>query len=544
MIGFTDFLDAWKASMWRASWQGGLLLVAVWSICGLFPSIPARFQSWLWRLVVLKFLVSLFWLVPVEFPLLPPVQPADVEVSTATIPASTESNSPLPVESSVENPVERSVLSEQPTSLTSPWLIPLFFWVSVAGWQFVRIWKNCREAKFLRNICRPIVDPTLVDQLASASKSFGLRKPPKLLEMDGNGSPMLVGILSPTIVIPATTLSRLDHSERAMVIAHELAHIRRGDLFWNLMAALVRAVFFFHPLVWIAERRLKLVQEVAADELAIRRQQDDPASYAALLVSIVSKLGPERLLPTMSVGTAGSYESLKQRLVAMRFMKPKSVGNIVSSCLLLAVVGVFGIMPWTVVAQQPPEKEGKQKPDAAKELIGRERKQAIDAANAAKEEIGRERKKPDAAKEQIRFAQLGQQRDQLIAKFGEPKKITQFPLPDGVEQLEFQNGPNRMLVEIRPKTQRVVQIYYRKKTPFTDIQIMELLNRNAEGHAWLPNGGDFKDGFTRSDGATARGPGKIGDEYQFVVLGEVMKGTDDAARKREVEAARKELDGF
>ena len=526
MIGFTDFLDAWKASMWRASWQGGLLLVAVWSICGLFPSIPARFQSWLWRLVVLKFLVSLFWLVPVEFPLLPPVQPADVEVSTATIPASTESNSPLPVESSVENPVESSVLSEQPTSLTSPWLIPLFFWVSVAGWQFVRIWKNCREAKFLRNICRPIVDPTLVDQLASASKSFGLRKPPKLLEMDGNGSPMLVGILSPTIVIPATTLSRLDHSERAMVIAHELAHIRRGDLFWNLMAALVRAVFFFHPLVWIAERRLKLVQEVAADELAIRRQQDDPASYAALLVSIVSKLGPERLLPTMSVGTAGSYESLKQRLVAMRFMKPKSVGNIVSSCLLLAVVGVFGIMPWTVVAQQPPEKEGKQKPDAAKE------------------EIGRDRKKSDAAKEQIRFAQLGQQRDQLIAKFGEPKKITQFPLPDGVEQLEFQNGPNRMLVEIRPKTQRVVQIYYRKKTPFTDIQIMELLNRNAEGHAWLPNGGDFKDGFTRSDGATARGPGKIGDEYQFVVLGEVMKGTDDAARKREVEAARKELDGF
>jgi len=305
-----------------------------------------------------------------------------------------------------------------------------------------------------------------------------------------------------------------------------LAHIRRGDLFWNLMAALVRAVFFFHPLVWIAERRLKLVQEVAADELAIRRQQDDPASYAALLVSIVSKLGPERLLPTMSVGTAGSYESLKQRLVAMRFMKPKSVGNIVSSCLLLAVVGVFGIMPWTVVAQQPPEKEGKQKPDAAKE------------------EIGRDRKKSDAAKEQIRFAQLGQQRDQLIAKFGEPKKITQFPLPDGVEQLEFQNGPNRMLVEIRPKTQRVVQIYYRKKTPFTDIQIMELLNRNAEGHAWLPNGGDFKDGFTRSDGATARGPGKIGDEYQFVVLGEVMKGTDDAARKREVEAARKELDGF
>ncbi len=48
---------------------------------------------------------------------------------------------------------------------------------------------------------------------------------------DGESSPMLVGILSPAIVIPSVTLSHLTQSEQEMVMEHELAHVRRGDLF-------------------------------------------------------------------------------------------------------------------------------------------------------------------------------------------------------------------------------------------------------------------------------------------------------------------------
>ena len=43
-------LDAWATAMWRACWQGGLVVLGVWSICRLIPSMPARFQCWLWRL--------------------------------------------------------------------------------------------------------------------------------------------------------------------------------------------------------------------------------------------------------------------------------------------------------------------------------------------------------------------------------------------------------------------------------------------------------------------------------------------------------------
>ena len=161
---------------------------------------------------------------------------------------------------------------------------------------------------------------------------------------------MLVGLFRPAIVFPTTTLNRLGDPERAMVIGHELAHARRGDLIWGLVAAVVRAVFFFHPLVWLSERRLRASQEAAADELAVLRQNHDPVGYAALLVSVIGKLGPGRSLPTMSVGAAGSLRALKQRLSAMRFVKPLSHRIVAAYGIALAVVAVVGVVPWAVVA--------------------------------------------------------------------------------------------------------------------------------------------------------------------------------------------------
>ena len=141
--------------------------------------------------------------------------------------------------------------------------------------------------------------------------------------------------------------------ELAMVLGHELAHIRRGDLLWGLAAAGVRAVFFFHPLVWLSQRRLNLAQEVAADELAILRQHGDPASYGKLLVSVISKIGPSRLIPTMSMGTAGSVQSLTRRLVAMANIGRASRGIIVCSVVLLVATVLLGIVPWRLVAAEP-----------------------------------------------------------------------------------------------------------------------------------------------------------------------------------------------
>ena len=67
----TVLLDAWATAMWRACWQGSLVVLAVWTICRLLPSMPARFQCWFWRLAILKFVVVLLCPTLLNLPLLP-----------------------------------------------------------------------------------------------------------------------------------------------------------------------------------------------------------------------------------------------------------------------------------------------------------------------------------------------------------------------------------------------------------------------------------------------------------------------------------------
>jgi beta-lactamase regulating signal transducer with metallopeptidase domain len=341
----TDLLfDTWAAVMWKACWQGSLVVLAVWLICLLIPSMPARCRCWLWRLAVLKFMVVLLPTL-VNLPLLParsvasPMPDVAVQVVRQQVPA-------RPIE-----PVEFCPSRE--ISLPSIPAILAFFWIIGVGWSLARLLVAWQGARQLRRQSRMIDNTPLIEELVIQARLYGLRASPRLLENEGDGSPMLIGILRPAIVIPDETLRRLSFPELAMVLGHELAHIRRGDLLWNLAAAGVRALFFFHPLVWLSERQLNLAQEVAADELAILRQHGDPVSYGKLLVSVVSKLGPSRLIPTMSMGTAGSVQSLTRRLVAMANTGRASRGIILTSGIILATTFLLGIVPWRLVAAEP-----------------------------------------------------------------------------------------------------------------------------------------------------------------------------------------------
>jgi hypothetical protein len=144
------------------------------------------------------------------------------------------------------------------------------------------------------------------------------------------------------------------------------------------------------------------------------------------------------------------------------------------------------------------------------------------------------------------LARLGQTRKDIITRYGKPTKTVN--LVSGIDSLEFQQGPIRMLVEISPKNERAIQIYYFKKTPFTGLQITELLERNAEGKKWWtndvsPNGFVYQ----RTDGGFARG-GKRGEESMVAVLsGSEVQGRDalaDANREKAVKNELKEIEGL
>ena len=80
---------------------------------------------------------------------------------------------------------------------------------------------------------------------------------------------MAVGVVRPLVLIPAAWATEMPLEMLEAVIAHELAHLRRRDLWVNLLQRIVETLLFYHPAVWWLSRRLRIERELCADELAV-----------------------------------------------------------------------------------------------------------------------------------------------------------------------------------------------------------------------------------------------------------------------------------
>ncbi|HEX8786538.1 MAG TPA: M56 family metallopeptidase [Telluria sp.] len=147
--------------------------------------------------------------------------------------------------------------------------------------------------------------------------------------------PMLVGLPRPRIVLPADFYERYTAEEQAAILAHERTHRLRGDLWWNALAAVLRCVFWFHPLAGFAQRLYSADQELACDSAVLRSRRHAPRSYAQALL----KTQAGTSLPLACTMQAGS--ALKERILNLQQgAAPRHMR--VAALLALAVLGVAG----------------------------------------------------------------------------------------------------------------------------------------------------------------------------------------------------------
>ncbi len=97
--------------------------------------------------------------------------------------------------------------------------------------------------------------------------------------------PLAMGIVRTLVILPASALMALTPEQLESVLAHELAHIRRADYFWNLVQTMVETLFFFHPAVWWLGGRLRHHRELCCDDAAVQACSD-PLIYATALLRL------------------------------------------------------------------------------------------------------------------------------------------------------------------------------------------------------------------------------------------------------------------
>jgi beta-lactamase regulating signal transducer with metallopeptidase domain len=156
-------------------------------------------------------------------------------------------------------------------------------------------------------------------------------------------SPAVCGLLRPAILIPQGLASKLRPHEVRAVLMHELAHVKRGDLWINLVQTLLQVAYFYNPLLWLANTMIRRIREQAVDETVLVAMGESADEYPQTLVNIARlALANRPALALRLIGVVESKSALTARIKhILAHPIPKSARLGLLGLLAVLVTAIF-----------------------------------------------------------------------------------------------------------------------------------------------------------------------------------------------------------
>ncbi|MHB9029491.1 MAG: M56 family metallopeptidase, partial [Candidatus Latescibacterota bacterium] len=335
------------------SLQAGILALLAFLAERLFRNAPPSFRYWLWMLVVIRLAAPVDFAVPFgmrgeiregfvtvverfssrEKPVAPPVTAPPVRETP--VPVNAPAIKPLPETASAEiTPQYRPSLGE----------IVALSWAAISALLLLSLF--ARSAVIRRRLMRsrPIYRPDLITLVYRFRCGMNILRPVKLMRADAGllHSPAVTGLFRPRIWIPGAMAVSWTPEGLEPVLLHELAHIRRNDLLLNWLLVFLQAVWFFHPLIWLANSRIRKAREEICDDMAVLYLRSERERYSLSLIRVGEECIQQRRFPLAEVGFSESKSSLGARV--RRIMDGKysphrrmRAGTVLVMCLIVAM---------------------------------------------------------------------------------------------------------------------------------------------------------------------------------------------------------------
>ena len=288
-----------------------LILILLFVDLLLRKKIRAGFRYWIWTLVLVKLALPTSLSTPVSLGHWFGEELVMMDVGQIiSSPSATEINTDrrVPLTPGVEPPlpVTGPVISPDVSEVQITWKGIVFVsWLVVV---MVMMLMLLQRTLFVRGLVTQAqkANGSLNDTLAQCCNSMGIRRNIGLRISTNMTSPAVCRLFRPVILLPHKLLPSLDVSQLRAILMHELAHLKRFDLWVNFGQTFLQIVYFYNPLLWLANAIIRRAREQAVDEAVLVAMGEKAQEYLETLVN-VAKLAFRG--PTLSLRLIGVVES-------------------------------------------------------------------------------------------------------------------------------------------------------------------------------------------------------------------------------------------
>lgn len=338
-----------------------ILFAVIAGLVWLLNKRSAHIRYLLWLIILIKCLVPPLLTIPVA------VLPQRPEISaSAPLPQTEMGDNPIhtPVQTQKTQPVYQPQTPEKTaeefapafanTTEISPKDNPIFtmktlgiVWIS--GSILYLAWILIRAIRFQLRLKQQRIRPedALEKEIVALASRFwpGLKVQAYLLE--GIGQPFVWGLWRGAIYLPANFAHTTKDRQRHAILLHEMAHIVRADALVNLIQVLAQCVYWFHPLVWVANRMIRAEREKCCDETAIAKLKTTPKEYGGAIVKALTNEYRSRMaIPSLAV--AGPTRNIEDRLKTIMNPRRKFYTRPTFIALLAVLFMASIIVPTTI----------------------------------------------------------------------------------------------------------------------------------------------------------------------------------------------------
>lgn len=328
------------------SLAAGILILAVVLVRLVFKKAPRWLLCALWALAAVRLVCP----VSIEsvLSLIPSAEPVQPEIIVSAQPAIT---SGIPAVDAIVNPPLAAAFTPSPAQSANP----------------LQIWTFLAACVWLAGIAALLLYAAVSALRLRLRVRTAVRLEGKVYQSEFVSSPFILGVIRPRIYLPFG----LEAGAQAMVLAHERAHLRRGDQLWKPLGYLILAAYWFNPLCWLAYILFCRDIEAACDEKVVRELGEGcKAAYSRALLACSA---PKKLITAcpLAFGETG----VKARI--------RSVLNYKKPAFWLVLAAVLASVAVAVCFLTDPKREDPaQNPPAAEEAAAQAPAQTIDASSA------------------------------------------------------------------------------------------------------------------------------------------------------------------